>query len=114
MHTKVRTVLFMLAALALVGVVSQEARAQSVGSIRGTVTDPSAAVVPGATVVASGNGITRTATSDGQGRYTLPNMPAGKYSIRADANGFVTFAKPEVDVPAGQANGFDIALQIAT
>ena len=59
------------------------------------------------------NGITRTATSDGQGRYTLPNMPAGKYNIRADATGFVTFTRPDVDVPAGQANGLDIALQIA-
>src|ERR1035438_1234214 len=110
---KIQTVLFTLAALMVAGIGSQEARAQNVGSLRGTVTDPSAAVVPGATVVATGNGVTRTATSDGQGRYTLPNMPPGKYSVRADASGFVTFARPDVDVPAGQANGLDIALQIA-
>ena len=70
--------------------------------------------MPGATVVAAGNGVTRTADSDGQGRYTLPNMPSGKYNIRADAKGFVTFLKSDVDVPAGQASGLDIALQIAT
>src|ERR1035438_8942068 len=110
---KIQTVLFTLAALMVAGIGSQEARAQNVGTIRGTVTDPSAAVVPNATVIATGNGVTRTVKSDGQGRYTLPNMPPGKYSLRADASGFVTFTKSDFDVPAGQASPLDIALQIA-
>ncbi|HWF07758.1 MAG TPA: carboxypeptidase regulatory-like domain-containing protein [Bryobacteraceae bacterium] len=110
---KFQTAILALATVAVVGIVPQAVKAQNVGSLRGTVTDPSAAVVPGATVAATGNGVTRTATSDGQGRYTLPNLPPGKYSIRADAPGFVTYAKPDYDVPAGQANGLDIALQIA-
>ena len=41
-------------------------------------------------------------------------MPPGKYNIRADAKGFVTFTRSDVDVPAGQASALDIALQIAT
>ncbi len=112
MQMKVKS-LCTLAALALVGLLSHDATAQGVGSVRGTVTDPSSAVIPNATVVATGNGITRSATSDGAGHFTLPNMPAGKYAIRADAAGFVTYAKPDYDVPAGQANSLDIALQIA-
>src|SRR5690242_10360836 len=87
-------------------------RAQSVGSLRGVVTDPSAAVVPNATVIATGTGVTRSVKSDTQGRYTLPNLPAGKYSVHADASGFVQFAQ-DVDVPATQATSLDIALQIA-
>src|SRR5580704_5139184 len=110
---KFQTVLLTLAALALAGIAPPNALAQNVGTIRGTVTDPSAAVVPGATVIATGNGVTRTVNSDGQGRYTLPNMPPGKYTIRADAQGFVTFIKSALDVPAGQASSLDIALQIA-
>jgi hypothetical protein len=109
---KFQTVLFMLAALVLAGIVPGKALAQNVGTIRGTVTDPSAAVVPGATVIATGNGVTRTAKSDGQGRYTLPNMPPGKYNLRADAKGFVTYTKSDFDVPTGQGSSLDIALQI--
>src|SRR5579863_8617075 len=102
-----------LTALMLAGIAPRTAKAQNVGTIRGMVTDPSAAVVPNAKVVATGNGVTRTVTSDGQGRYSLPNIPPGKYTIRADAQGFVTFIKPDLDVPAGQASSLDISLQIA-
>jgi hypothetical protein len=117
MKTRVRmnlqSAVLTLAALAMAAFAPQ-APAQTPGTIRGTVTDPSAAVVPGATVVATGNNVTRSATTDGQGRYTLPNMPPGKYSIRADANGFVTYTQPEYEVPAGQSNSLDISLQLAT
>src|SRR5580658_9585753 len=91
---KFQTVLLALTALMLAGIAPRTALAQNVGSVRGTVTDPSAAVVPNAKVVATGNGVTRTVNSDGQGRYTLPNMPPGRYTVRADAQGFVTFVKP--------------------
>ena len=107
------TALLTLAALALAGGVPRKALAQNIGSLRGTVTDPSNAVIPGATVVATGNGTSRTVTSDAQGKYTVPNLPPGKYSIRADANGFVTFSKADVDVSTGQGSSLDIALQIA-
>src|SRR5580692_10539315 len=110
---RLQTVLMALTALVLAGIAPRTAMAQNVGSVRGTVTDPSEAVVPNAKVVATGNGVTRTVNSDGQGRYTLPNMPPGKYTIRAGAQGFVTYVKSYVDVPAGQAISLDIALQIA-
>lgn len=108
---KATTVAF--AALALALGFGTQASAQNVGTIRGVVTDPSAAVIPNATVVASGNGVSRSVKTDNQGRYTVPNIPPGKYSVRADANGFVTFTKPDVDVPATQSVSLDIALQIA-
>jgi hypothetical protein len=113
MKTSIYRALLSLTGLALIIAAPQQARAQAQGSIRGLVTDPSAAVVPGATVIATGNGVTRTAKSDGQGRYTLANVPPGAYNIRADASGFVTYTQSDVNVSAGQANGLDIALQIA-
>ena len=61
------------------------------GTLRGTVTDPSAAVIPNATVVATGNGQSRSVKTDGQGKYTIPNVAPGKYDVRADAAGFVPY-----------------------
>lgn len=87
--------------------------AQGPGSIRGIVTDPSNSLIPGATVVALGNGATRTTKTDGQGRYTLTNLTSGSYAIRADAPGFITFTRPDFSVGSGQAASLDIALQIA-
>jgi hypothetical protein len=109
---KIKPFNFIIIAVLLIS--GREAFSQSAGTLRGTVTDPSAAVVPNATITAAGNGLNRTVKSDGQGHYTLPNVPPGKYNIRADAPGFITYTRPDVDVPAGQASALDIALQIAT
>jgi hypothetical protein len=112
----IRTVAIALAALTIACVLQPEAKAQNVGTIKGVVTDPSAAVIPGATVVVTGNGngVTRSVKSDGQGKYSIANVPPGKYDVRADAAGFVPFITSAVDVPAAQATNVDIALQIAT
>ena len=85
---------------------------QNTGTVRGTVTDPSASVVPGATIQVAGSGVTRSAKSDGQGKYTIA-IPPGTYSVRADAKGFVTFTLPSLNVAASQPAALDISLQIA-
>jgi len=105
---------FASAALALFLAAGQNVWAQGVGQIRGVVTDPSQAVVPNATVVVKSTNISRTVKSDGQGQYTIPNLPVGQYSVRADAPGFVTFTQPSVAVSTGQASPLNIALSIAS
>jgi len=90
----------------------QAATAQNTATIRGTVTDPSAAVIPGATVQVTATGVSRSAKTDGSGKYQL-TVPAGKYFVRADAKGFITFTQQDLTVQAGQASALDIALQIA-
>jgi hypothetical protein len=109
----IKTVAVTLAALTIACALQPEAMAQNVGTLRGTVTDPSAAVIPNATVVATSNGQSRSVKTDGQGKYTIPNVAPGKYDVRADAPGFVPYITNGVDVPATQATSLDIALQIA-
>lgn len=89
------------------------AGAQTAATARGTVTDPSGAVIPGASIQFSGNAATRSTKTDGMGNYTL-TLPDGTYSVQATAPGFVTFVKPGVSVAPGQTNTLDIAMQIAT
>ncbi len=87
-------------------------QAQNAGTVRGSVTDPSASVVPGATIQLTGGGTTRSAKSDGQGKFTL-TVPPGTYSVRADSAGFTTFSAQSLTVTAGQVTPLDIALQVA-
>src|SRR5262249_49138437 len=75
------------------------------GAINGTVSDPSGAMVSGATVratdVATGVTLTTTTTSDGQ--FGFQDLPLGTYKIVVNAAGFSTMTTENVAVTAGQA-----------
>jgi hypothetical protein len=60
------------------------------GSIRGTVTDPSGAVIPGAKVTArnQATGLSHDTTTGSEGGYVLAELPAGQYEVNAEAQGF--------------------------
>lgn len=60
------------------------------GKIVGTVTDPSGAPLPGATVTATNEGTSeaRNGVTDGDGNFTFPVLPVGNYSIKVSAKGF--------------------------
>ncbi|MGA7313846.1 MAG: TonB-dependent receptor [Silvibacterium sp.] len=63
---------------------------QITGNIRGTVTDPSGAVIQGASVTArqTETGLSRTTTTDREGNYVLLELPVGHYSLQVAAKGF--------------------------
>ena len=56
-------------------------------SLRGTVTDPSGASVPGALVQLRGPGGERRATANTLGQYVFPSLEPGKYLVRFIAKG---------------------------
>src|SRR5262245_55049535 len=55
------------------------------GVISGTVTDPSGATLPGATVQVKnvGTGVVRTVTTNEVGRYRVPDLLVGQYEVQA-------------------------------
>jgi hypothetical protein len=69
-----------------------KAWAQSAGtaSIQGTVTDQTGASIPNAkvTLTKTDTGTSRSTVSDGNGLYSLPNVPVGPYSLAIEAQGF--------------------------
>jgi len=89
--------------------------AQGLGSIVGTVTDPSGALLPGAkiTVVEAGTGLTRTAVTDSQGYYVIPSLKPAQYSVSAEASGFRT-SKETVTLLADQTLTVNSRLQIGS
>jgi hypothetical protein len=68
---------------------------QSATSLRGRVTDPSHAVVPGAQVSLTSltTGGTREQVTRSDGGYEFPQMQPGKYSLRVSASGFQPISK---------------------
>src|SRR5882757_3119088 len=77
--------------LLVTSLVGWNANAQQItGSIRGTVIDPSGAVVQGASVIAkqAETGLTRTATTDRTGTYVLLELPVGHYQLQVEAKSF--------------------------
>jgi hypothetical protein len=77
------------------------ANAQTVyGSIVGTVTDRSGAVVPDAAVKATQTETneTRTVATNGAGVYTLSTLPAGTYIVSISTSGFATFEARDIDL----------------
>ena len=73
------------------------------GTIYGTVTDPSGAVVPNATVtlVNEGTGIISEQKSGGQGEFTFTFVPVGAYTLKISAAGFKTSETQHISMQAG-------------
>jgi hypothetical protein len=78
--------------------------AQGFGTIVGTVTDSSGAVVPGATVKITdeATAATRTTTTNDQGYYVIPSLRPSTYSVSVTASGFATFIQKGVGLGADQ------------
>lgn len=84
------------------------------GSIQGTVTDPSGALVTSATVTAT-NIATRVTTArktTDAGFFVLPLLPAGEYSVTVNATGFQVLTQQHIVLDALQTLGLSLQLQI--
>lgn len=91
------------------------AQAQSIfGQITGVITDPSGAVVPGATVAITnvGTQTARTVVTGADGAYLAPNLDAGTYRLTVSLSGFSDAAR-DVTLLARQTLRIDAALQMA-
>ena len=82
--------------------VPKGAMAQGYGSISGTVTDATGAVVPGAVVTAtqSSTGLMLKTTSSGEGTYIFPSLAPSVYHLSASHDGFQTYAVKDLQLRA--------------
>jgi hypothetical protein len=84
------------------------------GSIRGTVTDPSGAVVPGAKVLATNidTGVVSQTVTNRSGLYNFQFLPIGRYKINATATGFDTQDVGPFQLGIDQIASIDAKLQV--
>jgi len=105
--------------LACLLLASPIAHAQGVGdsgSLSGTVTDPTGAVIPKGSVTAedASRGLRLSATVEGNGQYRFTNLPPGTYDLSVQIAGFQSQILKGVMITVGQVANLDFHLQVAT
>lgn len=108
---KLNATLLALCALTLTGV---SAHAQApIGTIAGTVTDESGAVVVGAAVSVTNkaSGAKRELKTDNEGVYSAPSLPAGHYEVRGQMTGFRQVVR-DAEVLTGSTTTVDLKMAL--
>ncbi len=112
-----RYLLFILQCMLFVAAGAAQLYAQqNAGVIGGTVLDPTGGAVPGATVVArneSSAAISRT-TTDTAGKFSIPNLAAGNYTVEVSTSGFALASRPGVHVIADRTEELSITLTLGS
>lgn len=87
---------------------------QAKGNLSGTVSDPSGAVIPNATVTMVGPVGTRAQQSDRQGQFAFDQLSGGSYSVKATAPGFQSKDLRQVAVLDGKVSNVQVTLNPAS
>jgi hypothetical protein len=106
-------VIVVLAIVCAIGVPNVWAQSASTGTVVGTITDQSSAVVSGATVTLTDNATknVRTETTNQAGRYIFVDVAPGTYDVSINKQGFST-TKTQVTVKVGESTMLNMALQV--
>jgi carboxypeptidase family protein len=91
------------------------AQSETTSAIIGQVSDETGAVVPNATiaVINRDTGLRRTASTDAAGRFNLPQLKPGNYSVRVEAPGFAPQQNDGVAAGLGQRQTVNFKLHVA-
>jgi Carboxypeptidase regulatory-like domain len=104
-----------LGLLLVAGLLPASLAAQAVtGTILGTISDASGAIMPGTTVTLRNvnTGLTRVVVADTNGEYTAPSLPTGKYTVTAELSGFKTITTQNIDLGVDQHIRVNVRLEV--
>lgn len=99
---------------ALLVLLSSPAYSQVLGSLSGSVRDPSAAPIPEAALVVTNTetGLTRTLSTDDRGYYRALALPVGRYDVKIEKTGFRTLVRFGIDLAVAQDAVLDVDMQV--
>ncbi|HLH43851.1 MAG TPA: TonB-dependent receptor [Bryobacteraceae bacterium] len=103
-----------LLALGIVSSGKLNAQGSTSATLLGTVTDSSGAVIPNASIQVKNvdTGRVQQAPADGQGRYTIADLPVGNYEAQAAAQGFQTVVRRGITLTVGAQTVVDFSLAV--
>ncbi len=103
--------------LALFALISGSAQAQSIyGTLTGVISDPSGAVVAGATLQLRDqqSGSQRDTVANHDGYYTFVSVPPGAYQLTVTAKGFESFKETGISILGGDKINVNVALKVGS
>ena len=114
---RIRTVklaVFLLVVAGLLATLPAWAQSASSGTVAGTITDPSGAVISGATVTLTDPSlsVSRTATTNSSGRYFFADVQPATYDVSVSKSGFSTTKAEHQTVEVGLALTVNLSLQV--
>src|SRR5258708_7866767 len=117
MHTRsVKMALLLLVVVCIGSALPAWAQSTDSGTVVGTVTDPSGAVVPGVAVTLTdiSTNVSRSTVTNESGRYTVVNVTPGTYNLTFAKQGFANTKVNRQQVTVGLAVTQNISLQVGT
>ena len=105
---------FLLTFLVVTGTLQHAWSQEVTASITGTISDPSGAAVPGATVTATSveRGQNYTAETNDSGLYRIPQLPVGSYTLKIEKQGFAVATHPAFVLTLNQVARIDVAMRV--
>lgn len=116
MTRKLRLAFTLLPVLLLAAPRAAFGQASTAGSLAGSVTDPSGAVIPGAklTISRADTGYKQTVTSNSTGAYIFPDLQSGDYALTVRASGFKTAVYSKVAVYTGRPLNLNVKMTLGS
>src|SRR3954469_11197636 len=110
----IRSRIFTVTAVALVGLPLWAQ--QITGNLRGTVSDPSGALVAAATVSAkqTETGLTRSAVTDRAGNFVIVELPVGHYQLEVSASGFQKYLREGISLSVNETATVPVLLAVGS
>jgi Carboxypeptidase regulatory-like domain/TonB dependent receptor/TonB-dependent Receptor Plug Domain len=108
-HALAAIALFAAAAMAFSSGVSAQ---ETTGTLRGRIVDPQGLALPGVTVTVTGPQGTKTATTEADGRFNLPFLTPGAYTVRAELQGFKAAEQRNVNISLGQTVDLPLKMEL--
>ena len=99
-------------AIIVSGIAAMVDAQETTGAIAGRIVDAQHLALPGVAVTAVGPQGSKTAMSDNQGRFTVPFLTPGAYTVRCELPGFESIERSEIQVRLGQTLEIALTMQV--